>query len=634
MSIITPQPFGKYLLMKKIAVGGMAEIFLARALGAEGFQKEVVIKRILPSFSDDEAFVKMFIDEARISARLHHPNIVQIYDFDKIEDCYYIAMEYVEGRDLRKIMDQGIKVGKPIPVLVAVHIAAEISAALKYAHTRKDETGKPLNIVHRDVSPHNILISYAGEVKLTDFGIAKAAARSTKTRAGTVKGKCGYMSPEQAKGKELDGRSDMFALCTILAEMLTRKKVFEGDTDFEILSKVLHEEVPPPSSINPDVPRELDEIVLRGLRKNRDERYPDMATLEKELRAFELRHAKDVDEWAVGPYLQEIFADEIATIQAVSQSFQITSKQGEKYEKRTLIFQDEGGGTPISEDKTIAVPEGEQYQGQANIDVDEAPTINLGAQGARLVQEAILARKQSETKTRQTASKNVKAQVVQKEQKGRNAGVIFAVILGGIALGMGGYFAYLFLEGEEPQHDTLDTIVQQLSDAYVSSEPEEKAFVKSEIVEPPPPKKLATLELNISPPNAKVKVNGDIIEGGAKRILEKFYVGDEVFIEISAPGYKALSLKKVLASDKEKTYLQLEKIQVASPPTPTETGQVLINARPWANVYYKGKNLGTTPVKTTVPVGKQTFVLKKDNVTKTITLEVKKDSTASTVVSM
>ncbi|HOI10608.1 MAG TPA: protein kinase, partial [Myxococcota bacterium] len=312
MAPFEPQVFGKYLLIRRIALGGMAEIFLAKAMGAEGFRRDVVIKRILPSYSEDEAFITMFIDEARVSAGLHHQNIVQILDFDRIDDSYYIAMEYVEGRDLRKVLDRGKSTGKPLTPLRVAHVIADIASGLRYAHQARSEDGEPLNIVHRDVSPHNILLGYSGEVKVTDFGIAKAAARATKTRAGTVKGKCAYMSPEQARGKPLDGRSDLFALCAIAWEMLTGEKLFDGDGDFEVLNNVVHQEVRPPSSLNPAVPPDLDEIVLRGLERDLDKRWPDMGALERALRNFEFKNAANMEEVQLGPYLQELFADDIA----------------------------------------------------------------------------------------------------------------------------------------------------------------------------------------------------------------------------------------------------------------------------------------------------------------------------------
>ncbi|MCA9517650.1 MAG: serine/threonine protein kinase, partial [Myxococcales bacterium] len=190
-----PQQFGKYALIRRIATGGMAEIFQAKQAGAEGFEKDIVIKRILPHFSEDEAFVTMFIDEATITAKLQHNNIVQIYEFDVHDGAYFIAMEYIEGEDLAAVVKDAQDAGRPLSVAQCVWITMELAKGLHYAH-QKDFKGKPLNIIHRDISPHNAMISYNGEVKLMDFGIAKAAERSTKTQAGTVKGKVAYMSPE------------------------------------------------------------------------------------------------------------------------------------------------------------------------------------------------------------------------------------------------------------------------------------------------------------------------------------------------------------------------------------------------------------------------------------------------------
>ncbi len=316
MSNQLPQPFGKYILLNKIAMGGMAEIFRAKTLGAEGFEKEVVIKRILPHFTEDEAFVTMFIDEAKVSSKLTHPNIVQIYDFDLLDGCYYISMEFVEGKDLKRVVDVGVKTGKGMTVAQMVHIGAETAKGLHYAHTKLDK-GQPVNIVHRDVSPHNVMISYEGDVKVMDFGIAKAAARSTKTRAGTVKGKCAYMSPEQARGKNLDGRSDMFAVGVMTWEMLTNRRLFAGESDFETLSNVLKQEAPAPSSINPDVPASLDAIILKCLSKDRDERQADCRELARELERWLYENVADRHAAELGKYMEDLFVDDIAALRVM-----------------------------------------------------------------------------------------------------------------------------------------------------------------------------------------------------------------------------------------------------------------------------------------------------------------------------
>ncbi len=312
-----PRQFGKYVLVRKIAQGGMAEIFKAKTAGAEGFEKEVVIKRILPHFTEDESFVKMFIDEAAITSKLQHANIVQIFDFDVCEGSYYIAMELIEGVDLKKVIDVGLKVGHPLSIAQVVWIMMEISKGLHYAHT-KEYKGQPLNIVHRDISPHNAMVSYQGEVKLMDFGIAKAAQRSTKTMAGTVKGKVAYMSPEQARGKPLDGRSDLFALGIMLWEMLTGKRLFLGDSDFETLTNVLKNEAPPPSQLNPKVPKEVDDIVAKALKKDRDQRYENVEAFARDLTRWYYSNVTDLEKESLKNFMQVVFKDEIATLAALS----------------------------------------------------------------------------------------------------------------------------------------------------------------------------------------------------------------------------------------------------------------------------------------------------------------------------
>ncbi|PIE20313.1 MAG: hypothetical protein CSA66_00750 [Proteobacteria bacterium] len=319
MSQKFPQKFGKYILLDKLATGGMAEIFKAKAAGAEGFEKDIVIKRILPHFSEDRDFVKMFIDEASITAKLQHANIVQIFDFDVYEGAYYIAMEYIEGEDLSNVLKFGEKTRQPLSVAQCVAVAMELAKGLHYAHT-KEHKGRPLNIIHRDISPHNAMISYLGEVKLMDFGIAKAAERSTKTQAGTVKGKVAYMSPEQARGKPLDPRSDLFALATVLWEMLTGERLFLRVTDFETLTAVLKDPAAAPSSLRPGVDQELDGIILQALAKDREQRHADVEAFNRDLTRWYYKNVDDLDAESLKTYMQTVYEAEIARrrAQAVS----------------------------------------------------------------------------------------------------------------------------------------------------------------------------------------------------------------------------------------------------------------------------------------------------------------------------
>lgn len=279
-------PFGNYLLIDKIAVGGMAELFKARQNGLEGFKRIVAIKRILPHLAANQEFVTMFTDEAKLAAQLNHPNIGHIYDLGKLEDSYFIAMEYVDGRDLRTILKELDTRQAKMPLRVAVYIAQKVCAALHYAHTAKDVDGKPMDLVHRDVSPQNIILSTSGEVKLVDFGIAKAASKASHTQSGALKGKLLYMSPEQAWGKTINHQADIFALGSVLWEMLTGRKLFSGDSEMSILEKVREAKVEPPRKYREEIPEELERIVLKALEKDLGVRYATCQAMQADLERF------------------------------------------------------------------------------------------------------------------------------------------------------------------------------------------------------------------------------------------------------------------------------------------------------------------------------------------------------------
>jgi CheY-like chemotaxis protein/tRNA A-37 threonylcarbamoyl transferase component Bud32 len=281
----SPGAFGRYQLLDKIGAGGMAEVYKARMRGEQGFEKIVAIKRIVPHMATNAEFVTMFVDEAKLAAQLNHNNITHIYDLGKVDAWHYIAMEYVEGKDLRTLLKLGKERGFPLPAELALFIAAKIANALDYAHRRPAADGTELNLVHRDVSPQNILISDEGDIKLCDFGIAKAASKVSTTMSGALKGKLQYMSPEQAWGKRLDRRSDIFSLGSVLYEMLTGGPLFEGDTDMSVLESVREGEVASPTSRGVEVPKRVDQIVLKTLAKNPQDRYQNASEFEKDLHA-------------------------------------------------------------------------------------------------------------------------------------------------------------------------------------------------------------------------------------------------------------------------------------------------------------------------------------------------------------
>lgn len=288
-----PRPFGRYVLEERIALGGMAEIFRARTR-AEGFSKRICIKRILPSFLDSTDFVTMFRDEAALAARLTHANVVQVFDFGEEEESLYLAMEFVDGADLRTLMKQARLQSTHFSIEHAVQIGVEMCRGLHYAHTLQIDS-HPLQIVHRDISPHNVLVSRAGEIKITDFGIAKAAARSTHTGTGVIKGKLAYMAPEQVRAEELDHRVDLFATGIVLWEMLTGARLYQAEDEVALLQRVLACEIPAPSSFRNEIPKELDDIVLKSLAVEPNARFENMHIFEKTLTRFLLSYTQDPD---------------------------------------------------------------------------------------------------------------------------------------------------------------------------------------------------------------------------------------------------------------------------------------------------------------------------------------------------
>lgn len=238
MSHFEPKPFGKYFLIEKLAIGGMAEIYKAKTFGVDGFEKLLAIKKILPHYSADKEFIAMLTDEAKLVVRLSHTNIVQIYDLGKVGDDYYISMEFIDGLNLREVINRGKELGEKIPLSICLYIISEVAKGLDYAHSKRNDQGEPLHIVHRDISPQNILISFEGETKIVDFGIAKAAMNVSHTTSGILKGKVTYMSPEQALGKPVDAQTDIFSAGLLLYELITGERLFTGDSHLEILKKI------------------------------------------------------------------------------------------------------------------------------------------------------------------------------------------------------------------------------------------------------------------------------------------------------------------------------------------------------------------------------------------------------------
>jgi serine/threonine protein kinase len=311
---------GSYEILRQLARGGMAELFLARTVGPESFEKLVVLKKILPKFADNPKFVRLFLDEARLAAALDHPHIAHVYDLGKVETSYFFTMEYVHGQDLHATVKRIARLGKRLPIGHAVQLAHAVASALHYAHERRASDGSLLGIVHRDVSPSNVLIAYDGAIKLVDFGVAKAATSTVKTRTGTLKGKIAYMSPEQAKGSPIDRRSDVFALGTVLWEMVTSHRLFKAENDLASIQRIINSEAQPPIELREDCPPELETIILKALAVDVNERYQTAEELQLDLEELAREHKLVQSTVALRAYMSELFGEEIAAWRAAQAS--------------------------------------------------------------------------------------------------------------------------------------------------------------------------------------------------------------------------------------------------------------------------------------------------------------------------
>ncbi len=304
------EQFGKYILLEKLASGGMAEVFLAKSLGASGVNKFLAVKRILPQYSDNKDFIDMFKEEAKIAVNLNHGSVVSIYDFGIERSQFYLVMEYVEGRNLRQVLNELKKRNQQFSIEQIVYMMKEVAAGIDHAHRLIDgTTGKPLNLVHRDMSPQNIMVSYEGEVKVIDFGIAKAETQLEQTKTGTLKGKFGYMSPEQADGQSIDSRTDLFSLGIILWELLAHDRLFTSNSEAAILRKIRECQIPSIRKINPSIPTELENIVNKSLARDKSQRYQTAAAFHKDLNRFLNTEYPDFSSHDFAVFIKNAFAE-------------------------------------------------------------------------------------------------------------------------------------------------------------------------------------------------------------------------------------------------------------------------------------------------------------------------------------
>ncbi len=326
---------GPYQLIEQIGIGGMAEVFKASQAGEEGFERMVAVKRILPNLSADPDFEKMFIDEAKIAVQLQHPNIAQIYDLGRDGESLFIAMEYVHGRDMSSIIErQNQKYGRTLPLSFVVQVTTKVCEALHHAHAARGAFGQPLNLIHRDITPQNILVSFEGAVKVVDFGLARAAGRLVTTQAGVVKGKLAYLSAEQARGEDIDHRSDIFSLGTCLYEWLTGQRLFLRRNDPETVVAVQQAQVPPLRAIRPELPQALDAIVRRALQPDPRNRYQVAGEMQEDLLAFAMEAGMPVRRRRLIEVVTDLFPEELPDERSAPR---VTVPHGERVPRRETM---------------------------------------------------------------------------------------------------------------------------------------------------------------------------------------------------------------------------------------------------------------------------------------------------------
>jgi eukaryotic-like serine/threonine-protein kinase len=566
--------FGKYRIIAHLATGGMADIFLAAQTSLGGFEKLMVIKRILSHLAREERFIEMFLDEARIAAVLNHPNVVQIFDLGRIENQYFIAMEYLPGESLAMVVKTCRNRGEPLAPELSAGIIMQAAEGLQHAHTMTGKDGKPLGIVHRDISPQNIFVLYDGGVKVVDFGIARAASlRTTQTRTGTLKGKYSYMSPEQILGGDLDGRSDVFSLGIVLWECLTGRKLFRHESDLKLLQSITDEDAPSPLSINPNLPPVIVEITMKALARNRDQRYQSAADLRSALSTYLKVCAVEADTMAIGKLMQILFVDRIG-------------------EKRKLI---EGAQTGEAELGDYLFGDLKQYQSDTEHSVPAAtpPAIELSAEDivptfwARLRHPAVW--------------------------------ISFLVLLIGGGLGLGRLLS-------STPNDTNSFPSQKTLDLFAKKSPT------------PNPSADAGSSPNKSPEAGKIgsdpKKNDNTTEPalvspgagnrwGSETVQPKKPQPKKIQTPPKPKDNQPTAAAQAAAAMPPKT----EEPENKTPSVPTgPPGTLRLTTNPWTDIYFNGKRLGQTPLlDVELPAGrlKLKAVNKEMGIDETISVEIK-----------
>jgi serine/threonine protein kinase len=599
-----PRRFGKYTLLRRMATGGMAEIFLALQRSVAGFEKLIVIKRILPAMNQDKGFIDMLLHEARVAASLSHPNIVQTIDVGQVDGTYYIALEHIHGEDLRSIVRQMKKKGvTEFPLEHALAVILGMCAGLSYAHEKRDLDGSPLGIVHRDISPQNVLVGFAGDTKIVDFGVAKSDTNTaTETKSGQLKGKVPYMSPEQARGEEIDWRSDVFATGVMLFELTTGKRLFKGATEFETLKLIVDRDYPRPSWVANDYPPLLEKIVMRALEKDRDKRYQSSREMQADLEAF-VRDAKlPVSSIALAEFMKGLFEEKLAAQkEALMQGRQLADiiSQEIVHSEHTMTGIDSGRFSSQS----ISTATGAVGVGSV------PPPAKSNAKWAfAAVAVTAVAVAGAVVATRKTEKPVVAQEKAPEPVIAKAALVVTSEPVG----------AHIWINGEvraEVTPATIENLPIGTLDVKVGMEGYASKTEKVELTAGAPvnrnftlQKGVVKLELTGAPAGATATLDGKPIPLPVAEATP----GDPHTVVVTAPGFVSRTLKVTgELGETKKLDATLDKVPIGGPlvvkptattptaPAPGGSGKLMVSASGgWCNVSVDGKPQGATPTGT------------------------------------
>ncbi|MFC1654190.1 serine/threonine protein kinase [Myxococcota bacterium] len=580
---------GRYKLLALLATGGMAEIHLAQQAGIKGFERLVVVKKILPHLASEEAFLEMFFDEARIASLLNHPNIVQIYDLGQDGDDYFMAMEYLEGESLSFLERESRKKEKYMPPGLAAGIIAQLCDGLDYAHSFKDHDGKTMNIVHRDVSPQNVIVLFSGGIKLVDFGIAKAASKMHKTRVGTIKGKLSYLPPEQCLGKAVDQRSDIFSLGIILWELLTRRRLFKRDNEGATLNAVLNEEIPKVRKVRPVVPAELEQITMRALQKEPKDRYPSAGEMGAALRKYLLKSGE-----AAG-------TSEIAAF--------INGALGERAQNKKSMLERVRTSDNKEVDVTMLNPESSQSM-PSRSRIEELPTPTDPAKVVAKIKPPAPPIEELFTPPPEKAPGTLPR---------KKLPTAFWGALAGLLVGLGLVLVWAISKD-------ISTKDEQVQQAAIAPKPETPG------PDAPPEPEKARLTVHSDPSGCQAWLNGAVLPG--KTPIDDLAVdpGKEHSVAVVCADRRE-EIKTIAGKPGERLRLDFtpEPVKAVSKP---EYGFLRVDTDPWSEVYLGRRRLGVTPIlRKKMRVGRYrlTFVNQDEGVKKSVSVKIRPGKTTKVV---